>query len=85
MKRVLGNIVAFIISALVMAAVFEIACRTVLDTGMQYHLEMWKYAARLKRIADNPRIGHEHIPGRNTVLMGSEVTINSQGLRNREV
>ena len=85
MKRWLGNVLALAGSAAVMAAGFEIACRTVLDTGTQYHLEMWKYAVGLKRISANPDIGHEHMPGTHARLMGYEATINSQGLRNREV
>jgi len=85
MKRWLGNVLALIGSAAVMAASFEIACRTVVDTGMQYHLEMWKYAVALKRISDNPDIGHEHVPNGRARLMGADVTINSAGLRDREV
>jgi lysophospholipase L1-like esterase len=85
MKRWLGNLLALSGSALLMAAFFEIACRTVLDTGMQYHLEMWKYAVSLKRISSNPEIGHEHTPGTQARLMGADVSINKLGLRNEEV
>lgn len=67
-----------------MALAFEVACRTVVDTGMQYHIEMWKYAVALKRISANPAIGHEHVPGGKAQLMGAAVTINGQGLRNAE-
>ena len=85
MKRWIGNIAALAGSALLMAATFEVACRTVVDTGLQYHIEMWKYAVTLKRISANPAIGHEHVPGATGRLMGSDVAINSQGLRNAEV
>ena len=40
MKRWIGNIAALAGSALLMAAGFEVACRTVVDTGLQYHIEM---------------------------------------------
>jgi len=85
MKRWFGNLLALAFSAVFMAAVFEVACRTVVDTGLQYHLEMWKYAVELKRISANPEIGHEHVPGGRAHLMGADVAINSRGLRDRDV
>ena len=85
MRQWVGNLLALIFSAAFMAAMFEIACRTVVDSGTQYHLEMWKYAVALKRISANPDIGHEHVPGSRARLMGADVVINSKGLRDREV
>ncbi len=85
MKRWFGNLVALLLSAVLMAALFEVVCRTVLNTGTQYHLEMWKYAVGLKRISANPDIGHEHVPGGRARLMDADVVINSRGLRDREV
>lgn len=84
MKRWLGNVAALVGSAAVMALVFELACRTVLNSGSQYHIEMWKYAMQLKRISANPEIGHEHVPGGQARLMDAEVSINKDGLRDRE-
>lgn len=55
-----------------------------IDDGMEYNLEMWKYARKLKRVADDPSQGHKHIPGRSAHLMGVDVAINSHGHRNRE-
>jgi hypothetical protein len=64
----------------------ELAARAVFDRqGMHYGLEMWKYAKTLKRVSANPRIGHEHVPGTRARLMGTDVRINSIGLRNAEV
>ncbi len=40
----------------------ELYVRFVEDDGMQFDLEMWKYAKSVKRISENPRIGHEHRP-----------------------
>lgn len=84
MKRWLGNLAALLGSAAVMALVFEGLCRTVLNSGTQYHIEMWKYAVQLKRISANPEIGHEHVPGGVARLMDTEVRINKDGLRDRE-
>ncbi len=85
MKRWLGNFLALVLSALFMAGLFEVACRTVINSGTQYHIEMWKYAVALKRLSSNPDIGHEHVPSSHARLMDADVAINSQGLRNREV
>ena len=84
MKRVLGNALALVGSLAVMALFFELACRTALNTGTQYHIEMWKYATELKRVSANPAIGHEHVPGARARLMKADVSINRDGLRDRE-
>jgi len=54
------------------------------DDGMQFDLEMWRYARTLKRPSASPAIGHEHTPGTRAHLMGADVAISSQGLRDRE-
>lgn len=54
------------------------------DDGMQFDLEMWRYARAIKRQSANPAIGHEHTPNTRAHLMGSDVVISSQGLRDRE-
>ena len=63
----------------------ELYVRHVVDDGMQFDLEMWKYARDVKQIAENPQIGHEHRPGSQARLMGVDVKINSKGLRDREI
>lgn len=85
MKKFFANAVLVAATVLVMAGFFEIACRTVADTGVQYDIEMWKYATAIKRIAADPAVGHEHTPGTTARLMGHHVAINSLGLRNAEV
>ena len=85
MKKFFANVALLAVTVLVMAGIFEIACRTVANTGMQYDIEMWKYATAIKRIADDPAVGHEHTPGTSAHLMDHDVTINSLGLRNREI
>ncbi len=73
---------ALIVGSLFVAGLlFEVLCRTVVDNGMHYHLEMWKYAVHLKEVSPDPAIGHQHIPSSNAILMGVDVQINSEGLR----
>jgi hypothetical protein len=54
------------------------------DDGMQFDLEMWRYSRLIKRQSANPAIGHEHTPGSRAHLMGVDVAISSQGLRDRD-
>jgi lysophospholipase L1-like esterase len=75
-----------VIGTLVVAAVvIELFVRIVIDNGMQFDLEMWKYASEVKEVAANPLIGHEHRPNGRAHLMGVDVAINSKGLRDREI
>ncbi len=84
MKSIASNSILFLMTLLVMAGVFEALCRTVIDSGMQYHIEMWKYAVQLKRVAGVEAIGHEHMPNTRAHLMGVDVVINNDGLRNAD-
>jgi lysophospholipase L1-like esterase len=67
------------------AIAIELVVRARMDDGMQYDLEMWKYARDLKQVAANPLIGHQHRPNSQARLMGVDVKINSKGLREREI
>ena len=65
--------------------VLEVAARIVFDrNGMHYGIEMWKYARELKQQSSNPAMGHEHRPNGRARLMGTDVVINSRGLRSPE-
>jgi lysophospholipase L1-like esterase len=66
------------------AVLLEGASRWLLDDGMNFDVEMWKYARDIKRVSANPEIGHEHRPGTSGFYMGVPVQINSTGLRDRE-
>lgn len=63
----------------------EILVRFVLDDGMQYDLEMWKYARQGKKLSDDPAIGHEHVDNAKFHAMGVDIEINSHGMRGPEV
>jgi len=71
-------------SVLVYLVFLEIAVRYVVDDGMQYDLEMWKYARQSKRVSTDPGIGHEHRPNTDAHLMGVDVSINATGQRDRD-
>src|SRR6202051_3211306 len=74
-----------ICSVAVVGASVELFVRLVVDDGVQFDLEMWKYARDVKQIATDPLIGHAHRPNAQARLMGVDVKINSKGLRDREI
>jgi len=84
MRRIVFGLTAALVVIFLTAAGLELTSRFVVDDGMQYDLEMWKYALRLKKVSDDPLIGHVHVPGRQARLMGADFKINSKGLRDRE-
>ncbi|MCC6779375.1 MAG: SGNH/GDSL hydrolase family protein [Hyphomicrobiales bacterium] len=74
--------------ALVVLAVLlgpELLVRIAIDDGLQFDLEMWKYARDVKVAATDPLISHFHAPNRQRQLMGVELKTNSKGLRDREI
>ena len=84
MKRFFFGLVTVLVPVLVTALAFEVLTRLVVDDGMQYDLEMWKYARDVKQISADPLIAHEHAPDRRARLMGVDFRTNSKGLRDRE-
>jgi len=65
-------------------AVFEVALRIVFRRSLDFSMEMWKYAVALKLPVADPNLGFVHAPNTSAFLMGVDVRINSQGLRDRE-
>ena len=64
--------------------VFEIAVRIAFRHSLDFSMEMWKYAVALKRPLADANLGFVHAPNTSAFLMGVDVRINSQGLRDRE-
>jgi GDSL-like Lipase/Acylhydrolase family len=59
--------------------------RLILDDGMLYELEMWKYAREVKVRDHRPDIGHRHRPNAHAHLMGVDVRTNAHGMRSPEI
>lgn len=62
----------------------EIGLRIYLSQHIFYDVEMSRYGQSFKLESTNPRIGHVHRPGKEGRLMNVQVSINSDGLRDRE-
>ena len=78
------NVLVLLVTVAIAWAAAEIYVAKVIDDGMQFDLEMWRYAKYIKRQSASPAIGHEHTPNTRAHLMGADVAISSQGLRDRE-
>tara|TARA_B100000676_G_scaffold168487_1_gene165758 strand:- start:217 stop:1200 length:984 start_codon:yes stop_codon:yes gene_type:complete len=81
----LKSLLTFAVSMVFCLAIVEAGVRLLADDGMQYDLEMWKYARTMKRVSAIADAGHDHVPGTSARLMGVEVRINSTGQRNTEI
>jgi lysophospholipase L1-like esterase len=84
LRRIGPNLLALGVSLLLAAIGLELLTRFVADDGMQFDLEMWKYARDIKQLSADPVLGHEHAPNRQAKLMGVDFRTSSQGLRDRE-
>ena len=83
-RRFVFDALGIILSIIAIIAVIESYVRFVADDGMQFDLEMWKYARDVKQISADPLLGHEHAPNRRAVLMGVDFQTNSKKLRDWE-
>src|SRR5579864_7681749 len=81
---VLLNIVVLAFAILLGCAAMEVALRVIFANSLDFSMEMWKYAVKLKRPVANPDLSFAHAPNRSAFLMGVPVSINSAGLRDRE-
>lgn len=80
----LGNLAALLASLVFIGLAAEAYVRFHVDDGMQFDIEMWKYATRIKRPSADLLIGHEHQPNQRARLMGVDFETNAKGLRDRD-
>jgi len=85
LRKYMGHVLILSISFIFSLLVGELLVRLVFYKSMDFDMEMWKYATKIKILSDDPQIGHEHRPNRREFLMGVEVTTNSFGLRDDEI
>ena len=78
------NTIVLVIAILFGCTAMEMALRVIFAHSMDFSMEMWKYAVKLKRPVANPDLSFAHAPNRSAFLMGVPVSINSEGLRDRE-
>jgi lysophospholipase L1-like esterase len=83
-RKTLKNLLATMIILVVLFAICEPLIRVYLHYNTVYDIEMTRYAMNVKEDSKNPKIGHVHKPGSNMELMDVNVSINSDGLRDRD-
>ncbi|MBM3647603.1 MAG: SGNH/GDSL hydrolase family protein [Alphaproteobacteria bacterium] len=79
------NVFLVVIASLVCLVALEGLTRLIVDNGMIYELEMWKYAREVKVRDARAELGHRHRAGAEAQLMGVAVRTNSLGLRGPEI
>jgi len=72
------------ISLVISILSLEIFVRYSFDNGMNYEIEMMKYANKLKIISKDKNVGIEHRKNIKSFLMGAEIILNSDGFRNNK-
>ena len=85
MKNFLRSIVLVTITLGFTGVVGEVMLRLKNSDQKNYVIEMWRYANNLKIIADDPDLGHIHRPGKEAILQGVNIAINSLGMRGPEI
>lgn len=83
-KEIMKGLAAMLVSLLLFLVLLEVTLQIYTRLAIYYDVEMSRYATEVKTKSDNPKIGHEHIPGAEAHLMGVDVEINSDGLRDEE-
>lgn len=71
-----------LVSLIISLILLEIFVRFFIDDGMNYEIEMMKYANELKIISSDKKIGIEHRKNIRGVYMGTEVLLDKDGFRN---
>ncbi|MDP6436884.1 MAG: SGNH/GDSL hydrolase family protein [Gammaproteobacteria bacterium] len=83
-KDLMKGLAAAGISLLIFFVMLELSLQIYTRLYIYYDVEMSRYATEVKEKAENPNIGHMHKPDAEAFLMGVDVKINSDGLRDEE-
>jgi lysophospholipase L1-like esterase len=83
-RHAAANLALLALAVLFFCGFLELALRVIFARSLDFSMEMWKYAAQLKRPVADPKLSFAHRPNRSAVLMGVPVSINSHGLRDHE-
>jgi len=84
LKKLLRSTLIVLISILVGLLICESILRIKHVFIINYDIEMWKYAKKLKTKVDNNKINHVHIKNKSAILQNIEVKINKFGQRDIE-
>ncbi|HXM20892.1 MAG TPA: SGNH/GDSL hydrolase family protein [Terriglobales bacterium] len=84
MEKLTSRLALLVLALFFVALLLEGMLRVSFYHSKDFSMEMWKYAVQLKRPVPNPKLSFAHQPNGHAFLMGVDVRINSQGLRDYE-
>jgi lysophospholipase L1-like esterase len=79
--KLLAALLALSIGLVLAVVGSELLVRALFHRSMDYQMEMWKYAVRIKSPSDIPGLHFEHAPDASEHLMGVELRTNALGFR----
>ncbi len=80
-KNIIFKTVFVLISIFIGIILCELTLRIKHSFFINYDIEMWKYAKKLKQKSSNIKIGHTHIKNSSAKLQDVEIRINNYGQR----
>lgn len=80
-RRVVAVSLALLLGVALALGGSELLVRALFHRSMDYQMEMWKYAVRIKAPSDVPGLHFEHAPNASEHLMGVELRTNDLGFR----
>ena len=80
-KKISKSILLILTSLLIGILFCELILRVKHNYVINYDIEMWKYAKKLKQKVPNERINHIHINNKSALLQKTEIKINNLGQR----
>lgn len=83
-RKLLGKLALIAFALFFVALLLEGMLRIAFYHSKDFSMEMWKYAVQLKQPVANPKLSFVHRPNSEAFVMGVDVKINSQGLRDNE-
>jgi lysophospholipase L1-like esterase len=83
-RKLLSRLALLTFALLFVALLLEGMLRVAFYHSKDFSMEMWKYAVQIKHPVADPKLSFAHRPNSHAFLMGVDVQINSQGLRDRE-
>lgn len=83
-KNLLKSTLIILFSFLIGILFCELILRVKHHYIINYDIEMWKYAKKLKTKVKNKKINHIHIANKSAILQNVKVSINNFGQRDRD-
>ena len=80
-KALFKSFIIIFISFLIGIILCELILRVKHHYVINYDIEMWKYAKKLKQKTSNKKINHIHLKNKSAILQKTKIKINNQGQR----